>query len=385
MSEMISTDTLVEWLQRLVRCPSEQSDEMEQDPAIQSFVRDEVKPLVEELGLHGRLDNYGNLIVDAGPENGELMLATFAYAMTHPHSTMPSPFAGEIIEALDGTYVRGRGISEQKSSLVASLAAFAEFAKSGSSRHRLSWVLLTAGETGRHDAIAAALKEMGAKPRFALVVTGSSGDFSIGNRGRLDVEVIIEGRPAHSSTPWKGIDVTRGVEQILRKAALINEQLPKHPMLGPASLTCTSIRTRPEATHTIQSYARLVFDRRLLPGETPEGVVQGLKELLTVEPPLQCSVSAGAFMYGAALDPGSELLVEIAAALKSQNLMMPKTFYADGALDLGYLHHHNTQALKWGPGDPAQFQTDDERVAVAEVVLMVKRYNAVYRHFANLA
>jgi acetylornithine deacetylase len=384
MSGKISTVTLVEWLQRLVRRPSEQSDAMEQDPAIQSFVRDEVKPLVEELGLQGRLDAYGNLIVDVGPENGGCTLATFAYAMTHPRSTMPAPFDGEVIETPDGAYVRGRGISEQKSSLVASLAAFAEFAKSGYPRHRLSWVLLTAGETGRHDAIAAAIKEMGAKPRFALVVTGSSGDFSLGNRGRLDVEVIIEGRPSHSSTPWKGIDVTRGVEQILRKASLINEQLPKHPALGPASLTCTSIRTRPDATHTIQSHARLVYDRRLLPGETPEAVLLGLKEMLTVEPPLRCSVTAGSFMYGAALEPGSELLVEIAAALKSQNLAVPKTYYADGALDVGYLHHHNTQALKWGPGDPAQFHTDDERVAVAEVVLMVERYNAVYRHFANL-
>ena len=30
-----------------------------------------------------------------------------------------------------------------------------------------------------------------------------------------------------------------------------------------------------------------------------------------------------------------------------------------------------------GPGKPAQFHTDDERVAVAEVVLIVERYNAV--------
>lgn len=387
VSNLISESTLIAWMQRFVRRPSEQSEAMEQDPAVLSFVRDEVKPLVDELGLPSRIDDAGNLIVEIGPPDGDFALATFAYAMTHPRSTMPTPFAGELIEAAGGRHaglhVRGRGISEQKSSLAASLAAFAQFARDGRPARRIAWVLLTAGETGRHDAITAALKAIGRLPRYALVMTGSDGNVSLGNRGRLDVEVVIEGRAAHSSTPQKGIDVTRGVEEILRKAAHINESLPQHPALGPASLTCTSIRTWPEATHTIQARARLVYDRRLLPGETPEAVLNDLRRGLTVEPPLRCAVTAGAFMYGAALDPKAELMREIAAALSAQSLAMPPTYFADGALDLGYLQHHGVQAVKWGSGDPAQFHTDNEQVAVADVLLMARRYYATYRHFGG--
>lgn len=383
MNDFISAPLLIDWMQRFVRRPSEQSEAMEQDPAIQSFVRDEAKPLVDELGLRNRLDGFGNLIVEAGPENGEFALAAFAYAMTHPRSTMQAPFAGELIDTPQGQFIRGRGISEQKSSLAASLAAFAVFARNATPRRRVAWVLLTAGETGRHDAIDAAMKEMGSKPRYALVMTGSNGEFSLGNRGRLDIEVIIEGKPAHSSTPHKGIDVTRGVEQVLRKAAGINADMPKHPALGSASLTCTSIRTWPEATHTIQSRARLVYDRRLLPGETPEAVIEHLRDQLRVEPPLRCSLERGPFMYGAALDPKAELMVELEAALGAQSLAMPKTYFADGALDLGYLQHRGVQAVKWGSGDPAQFHTDNEQVSVADVVLMTKRFLAAYRHFGG--
>jgi acetylornithine deacetylase/succinyl-diaminopimelate desuccinylase-like protein len=227
------------------------------------------------------------------------------------------------------------------------------------------------------------MNAIGRKPQYAFVMTGSNGEFSLGNRGRLDIEVIIEGKPAHSSTPHKGIDVTRGVEQILRKASALNTDMPRHPSLGSASLTCTSIRTWPEATHTIQARARMVYDRRLLPGETPEAVMDYLRDELTVEPPLRCSLSRGPFMYGAALDPKAELMVEIEAALKKHSLDMPKTFFADGALDLGYLQHHGVQAVKWGPGDPAQFHTDNEQVSVEDVLLMSRRYNAAYRHFGG--
>lgn len=383
MTDLISPQVLIEWLQRFVRRPSEQSDAMEQDPAIQSFIKDEVKPLVDKLGLDSRLDDFGNLIVEAGPASSEFSLATFAYAMTHPRSTMPTPFAGELLETPYEQFVRGRGISEQKASMVSSLAAFAQYVRGNVPRQRLAWILLTAGETGRHDAIAAAMKTFSTQPRYAFVMTGSNGNFSLGNRGRLDVEVIIEGRAAHSSTPSKGVDVTRGIEEVLRKAFQLGANMPTHPVLGSASLTCTSVRTWPEATHTIQSKARLVFDRRLLPGDTPEMVMAELRRELTVSAPLRCTINAGPFMYGAALDPKAELMIQLKAALETAGLEMPTTFYADGALDLGYLEQHGIQAVKWGVGDPLQFHTDDERVAVEDVVLMAKRYYAAYRHFGK--
>ena len=61
---------------------------------------------------------------------------------------------------------------------------------------------------------------------------------------------------------------------------------------------------------------------------------------------------------------------------------MPDTFYSPGSLDAGYLIQHGTVALKWGPGDPAQFHTDEERVPVADVVLMAQRYKAVLNQLA---
>ena len=65
----------------------------------------------------------GNLLVELGPERADKSLMLMAYAMTHPANRMPNPYAGELIEDAAGAHVRGRGVSEQKGSLAAALAA----------------------------------------------------------------------------------------------------------------------------------------------------------------------------------------------------------------------------------------------------------------------
>jgi acetylornithine deacetylase len=378
----ISEQKLVEWTQRFVRHPSEQTDKMEGDPAILSFVTDSARPILEDAGLNTRIDSFGNLLCEAGPPDAEMPMLLLAYAMTHPRNRMQQAFEGEVLDAPEGKVIRGRGVSEQKSAMAASLAAFLDVATSGRLKQRIGWALLTAGETGRHDAVAVALKELGVKPKFSLLAIGTATKIALGNRGRIDIEVQIRGKSSHSSTPWAGVDVTRGIRELLTRAEAIGAKLPSHPDLGPATLTCTSIKTGPDATHTVQSEARMVFDRRLMPGEEPEVVLEGLRAAFALEPPLTCTVSRGPFMYGSAVAKDSPFMTEIAAALSADKLAMPNTFYSPGSLDAGYLIQHGTVALKWGPGDPAQFHTDEERVPVADVVLMAQRYKAVLNHLA---
>lgn len=378
----ISEQKVVEWTQRFVRHPTEQTDKMEHDPAILSFVTGCARPILEEAGLATRIDSFGNLLCEAGPPGAGMPMLLLAYAMTHPRNRMPRPFDGEVLDTPEGKAIRGRGVSEQKSAMAASLAAFLDVATSGRLKKRIGWALLTAGETGRHDAVAVALKELGVKPEFSLLAIGTSTKIALGNRGRIDIEVQIGGKASHSSTPWAGVDVTRGIRELLTRAEAIGAGLPTHPDLGPATLTCTSIKTGPDATHTVQSEARMVFDRRLMPGEDPEVVLKGIRAAFALEPPLTCNVSRGPFMYGSAVAKDSKIMTEIGAALAADKLAMPDTFYSPGSLDAGYLIQHGTVALKWGPGDPAQFHTDEERVPIADVVLMAQRYKAVLGHLA---
>ena len=91
---LISEQTLVPLLQRLVRHPSEQTDLQEDDPRVKAFITDCVAPEIAQLGLGpGRYDGMGNLILELGPASAERSILFATYAMTHPAARMTDPFS----------------------------------------------------------------------------------------------------------------------------------------------------------------------------------------------------------------------------------------------------------------------------------------------------
>src|SRR5262245_28444877 len=101
----ISSADIVEWTRAFVRHPSPQTEAFEQEPQVQSFIGEQVVPLVRKLGLPWRRDAMGNLLVELGPERADRSLMLMAYAMTHPANRMRDPFAGELIEDAGGACV----------------------------------------------------------------------------------------------------------------------------------------------------------------------------------------------------------------------------------------------------------------------------------------
>src|SRR5258708_8994197 len=87
--------------------------------------------------------------------------------MPPPANRMPDPYAGGLIEDAGGAYVRGRGVSEQKGSLAAALAAVNAAAHRLSLRGRLIFTVSTAGATGRHDPPPSICCAFGFIPRLA--------------------------------------------------------------------------------------------------------------------------------------------------------------------------------------------------------------------------
>ena len=148
----VPTADIVAWTRTFVRHPSPQTERFEQEPLVQSFIGELVVPLVQTLKLPWRRDQMGNLLVELGPERADKSLMLMAYAMTHPANRMPNPFAGELIDDATGASVRGRGVSEQKGSLAAALAAVKTAADRLALQGRLVFTVSTAGQTGRHDA-----------------------------------------------------------------------------------------------------------------------------------------------------------------------------------------------------------------------------------------
>jgi acetylornithine deacetylase len=362
------TPEIVEWTRAFVRHPSPQTEAFEQEPQVQSFIGEQVVPLVKKLGLPWRRDQMGNLLVELGPERADKSLMLMAYAMTHPANRMRNPYAGELIEDAGGAYVRGRGVSEQKGSLAAALAAVKTAADRSTLKGRLVFTVSTAGETGRHDAAISICDALGFFPKLAVIVIGTTSRVALANKGRIDVIVSVRGKASHSSTPWVGVNAIDGARAVLDRVAAVEVGGRKHPGLGQATLTSTSMRSWPEATHTVQDEVRLVFDRRLLPGDDPQPAFDAVAKAAAIGDPWQVKSELGPFMYPAEIAPDGAFMRAVNGGCRRMGQTPPATFYSHGALDAGFFCVKGGESAMWGPGAIEQWHSDDERIAVADLV-----------------
>jgi acetylornithine deacetylase len=368
-------DNLVRWLQQLVRRPSQQSELQEKDPQVLSFITDGVAPLLHDIGAQVRYDPMGNLIVEAGPQDTGRSLLFVAYAMTHPAANMADPFAATLIETPRGAAVRGRGVAEQKTALAAVLGAFGEAVARGQLGGRLILALTAAGETGRHDAVASVMRDIKADPRFAIICIGTGNRIAVGNKGRLDFDVLVRGKASHSSVPWSGINAIAGARRVLEQLENLDLNVADHPAFGPATLTPTAIESGPKATHTVPDIVRIACDRRLLPGEDPDAVFAAIERALVLAPPWQIACRRGPLMHPNEISPAGELFSHLRAAFARAEQGEPQPFYCNFALDAGYFARKGIEAVMLGPGEVDQFHADEEHVLVSDLVAMANIYD----------
>ena len=366
----------------LLRVPSEHTERMESDPAVTAFVADAVAPRLEALtGVAPRTDGMGNLLWEYGgagadPAEGLLFMG---YAMTFPAGSMPEPFSGKIVpgepHALDGPCVWGRGGCEQKAALAAMLAGAAAVTRSGRELARpLSLVVSTAGETGRHDAARYMLEQDGLAARYGIVGLGTTNRVCLGNKGRIDVEVVVRGKSCHSSTPWAGVNAVDGARAVLERLDGLVDGL-SHPELGDASLVATHIESGPDILHTIQDRCRLTLDRRLLPGDDPGEALAAITRALADLEPWEVEVTQGNFMYPAEVSEESAVAVALAAARELAGEVGPPLWFP-AALDAGYLNEKGIETVMFGPGDLSFAHTDAEVVPVEQVRRAARVYAA---------
>jgi acetylornithine deacetylase len=202
---------------------------------------------------------------------------------------------------------------------------------------------------------------------MTVIVVGTSGRLALANKGRIDVEVTVRGRAAHSSTPAAGIDAIAGARRVLDRVLALDVGVRAHPGLGQATLSATSIRSWPEATHTIQDEVRLVFDRRLLPGDDPEAAFEAIARASDIGPPWEVDCRRGPHMFPAEIAADSALARAVAAGCAARGLALPDPFFSHGALDAGLLCAKGAEAAMWGPGETALWHSDEESIALSDL------------------
>ena len=367
-------------LLELLRYPSPQTDRLESDPQVKKFIVEIVAPRLAELtGSSGAIDAMGNLIWRLGDASAGGFLL-MGYAMTFPAASKKEPFSGARVDGrafgVAGQCALGRGACEQKGALAAMIYAAGIVARAQLAlRAPLILAVSLAGETGRHDAAKFILENDEISARSAIIGLGTSNQICLGNKGRIDIEITVRGKSAHSSMPWKGVNAVDGFRRVMERLDRVPLGTSRHG-LGNATLTVTQVRSGPDISHTIPDFCRVVLDRRLLPGEDPDAAFRDIQDALNEVAGFTIEATRGAFMYPSEVAKGSALAVTAAAASREFTKRDAEFFYSPAALDAGFLNRNGIETIMFGPGDLRFAHTDQEAVALEEVRDAAKIYAA---------
>jgi acetylornithine deacetylase/succinyl-diaminopimelate desuccinylase-like protein len=391
VTALITADRTKALMVELARVPSPLTELLEAEPQLRAFIDTAVAPRLRAMGITEiHRDPMGNLLATRGRAESGRSLMLVTNAMNQPAATMPNPYGGEVRDGkpygLPGEVVLGKGLSEQKAPMAAILLALETIlACDVPLTGQLVFVCCVSGETGRHDAIRSIIESTGARAEMAIL-NGTGNRISLGNRGRVDVKIVVHGSPCHSSRPVSGCNAVTGALEIVRRITEGLRFTASHPHLGEPTLAVNRLVSFPDSTHTIQDRCEINFDRRLVPGEDPDAVVAEIAAVArgvdgAPDPASgqfwRVEVVKGPMMYPSLVHAESEVVRALSGASLAALGVRPETFYASNAFDQGYLNHIGIEACTYGPGEEKFAHTDLDMASVDRTRDAAKVYAAL--------
>lgn len=265
---MNPADSLIAFTRSLIRCASL--------PGEESGVVDLILREMRSVGFDGfRRDDVGNAVgMVMGAEPGPTLLLdahcdTVGIAPGVPWKH--DPFGAEIEDG----FLYGRGAADMKGALAAMIHAAGSLDRS-TFRGRVVVTATVMEENLEGAALKAVMDAV--SPDFVMIGEATELQLMRGGRGRAEIHLETIGRPAHSSTPHLGRNAVLDMLPVIQAVA----QLPMQTdaFLGPAILALTDIISDPYPAYSvIPSRCRVTYDRRLLAGETVEGVLGAITRL----------------------------------------------------------------------------------------------------------
>lgn len=229
------------------------------------------------------IDDYGNVIGQIG--NGELPHLLYLADMDTVGigdiaAWEKDPFGGVIEKGI----LYGRGASNPKSGL-ASMVYGAKLLKDNKTRLR-GTLFVVGGVQGEaaEDATARYILEQGKiSPSWVVLGASTNLNVNIGQRGRLEIEVSIQGKACHASTPGRGTNAIYDAARIIFSLELMRSMMRDDPFLGAGSLAVTHIENIERTKNVIPDRCNFVIDRRLTLGETEANALAEIQGLMAKE------------------------------------------------------------------------------------------------------
>lgn len=372
---------MIAFLKEAIRTPSLSGEE----EAIAQLVSKEM----EALGYAVEVDGMGNVIGRRGRGEGRSILFDGHLDHIQPgdlESWSHEPYSADVVDDI----VYGRATVDMKGALAAMIYGCAAPEIDG----EVILACVVHEETNEGVATRNIIKEGVMKPDACVLGEPTDLQLSIGQRGRCVLRIVTRGTTSHASMPEFGRNALYEMASIIQEIKEANERLPSHPLLGSGTMSVTSIACRPGAGPIVPDYCEIQVDRRLVPQENLDGVLEGMKELakegevgLLVDE-LKCYTGyeekVDQYFQGWITDRNHWVVRDSLKALEEGTGIKPDLigwrFSTDGVATAGDL---GIPTVGYGPGDPSLAHQPDEHIHLADVETAAKGYCALVYKLAS--
>lgn len=319
------------------------------DPKIVAAVDEVVAPLIEGLGPQEvRRHPAGDAAFRFGPPGDDGLLIQ-TYIVSQHANLMDDPNAGSVVAGepygIEGDAGVGQGATQNKGPMASALAALTALPRN---LDRPVWLAVNTEGKSSHGGSTRVIDDLEIRAASGLVAFGTDLKVSLGNRGRVDVHVLVRGASSHSSQPWLGVNPVEAASDVVVALRDLPVAEP-HADLGPVSTTPYQFACEPIAPHTIPETVRIVVDRRLLPGEEPGAAVDELRAHLKSRGVGNAEVEPGVMMMPALVDRDEPVVTALRQGL-AQVGRPSETFFSLNAFDAGYACSKGIPTPMFGPG-----------------------------------
>lgn len=376
----MNKQALIEFTQRLVRQQSYSGEEA----AVTQIVVDEMKALgFDEV----QVDENGSAVgIVEGAKPGRTLLFdahTDTVGIAPGSVWTKDPFGSEIVDG----YLYGRGAADMKGALAAMVHAAGNV-----DRGKISGRVVVSASVLEEVYEGGALKTVMEAVNPDFVVIGESSNLNLvhGGRGRAEIHLETIGKPSHSSSPQQGVNAVHLMMKVIEAVEEIH--LDEHPLLGPAIFALTDIISEPYPGYSvIPSRCKATYDRRLLPDDTAEGVLDGIRNLPElVDIPVKAVIAEGEhqaytgniltctkFFPAWKLDEGHPLVQAALKGLRASGLnprLSAYRFCTNAAYSVGTA---GVPTIGFGPGTEADAHVVDERLSLEALEKVAEGYNGI--------
>lgn len=278
-TERVNRDEIVKIASDLIAIPSQSGDELK----VMEFVANWCAARGLEATIVARDPARPNVIVSIGDGNAGPTIAMNGHLDTVPVSDPDAwrtgPFEPAVSE--DGVRLFGRGSGDMKSSVGVMLYVM-ELLKDAPLKGRLQAHVVSDEELSGYYGTIHVLEEVaaGRLPRPDYCFIGEKSDLKVRNaeRGLLGFDVIFHGRASHTATAR-----ATGINAIAKAAKgvlALEKDLDKfHPSVGKPVISVNIIKAG-VAHNVVPGECTISVDRRLIPGETRESVMEEVRAAL---------------------------------------------------------------------------------------------------------